>query len=95
MQIVAKTETGATYSIISRCNGENQLPLETVEGKGMYQKVLRLKVVGSHIDNSHACPLPPSSEKIGVAGRNDCLYQYKLTERRESTSKKRRIRESK
>jgi hypothetical protein len=38
-----------------------------------YQKVFNENIVGSQIDNSHAWPFPPSSEKVGVDGRNDCL----------------------
>jgi hypothetical protein len=34
MQIVAKTETGATYSMISKCNGENQLYLTKYHEEG-------------------------------------------------------------
>jgi hypothetical protein len=39
----------------------------------IYQNVLREKIVGSQIDNSHACPFPPSSANVGVAGRKVCL----------------------
>jgi hypothetical protein len=46
----------------------------TINGVGgNYQNVFRDKVVGSQIDNSHACPFPPSSENVGVDGRKDCL----------------------
>lgn len=40
---------------------------------GFYQKVFKENVDGSQIDNSHACFLLPSSDKLGVDGRKDCL----------------------
>jgi hypothetical protein len=38
-----------------------------------YQKVFKENLVGSQIDNSQACAFPPSSAKLGVDGRSDCL----------------------
>lgn len=72
MQMVAKMEVFATYSIIRTWRGENQL-LSDKTWLRIYQNVLREKIVGSQIDNSHACPFPPSSANVGVAGRKVCL----------------------
>ena len=38
-----------------------------------YQKVFKENELGSQINNSHACFFPPSSKKLGVEGRRDCL----------------------
>ena len=43
------------------CKGENQ------------QKIFRLNLLGSQIESSQAWLLDPSSDRLGVDGRNDCL----------------------
>lgn len=76
-QRVAKTEMGERYSIIRTWRGENQL-LSVGKGKEYYQKLFNENVLGSHIDSSQACFLPPSSAKLGVDGRRDFLHISKL-----------------
>jgi hypothetical protein len=59
---VSTMETGPTYSIIRTWRGENHLLIRVQPEKGLgYRKVLRVRLLGSQIDNSHACFLPPSS----------------------------------
>jgi hypothetical protein len=43
------------------------------EKEWTHQKLFNENVLGSQIDNSQACFLPPSSEKLGVEGRRDFL----------------------
>lgn len=43
--------------------------------------MFRLKLPGSQIESSHACFLDPSSDKLGVEGRSDCLMSVNSVEK--------------
>ena len=44
--------------------------------------MVKEKTLGSHTDSSQACVLPPSSDKLGVVGRESESLEINATQRR-------------